>query len=54
MTEFREAIIKLLNDKPLRERLGENGRRAIMREFHTEVVKENLISIYSKGPDFKL
>jgi glycosyltransferase involved in cell wall biosynthesis len=46
MTEFREAIIKLLSDKPLRERMGENGRKAIMMEYNTAFVKKNLISLY--------
>jgi glycosyltransferase involved in cell wall biosynthesis len=54
MAEFRDAIIKLLNDKPLRERMGENGRKAIMKEYHTEIVKKNLISLYNKNPIFKL
>jgi glycosyltransferase involved in cell wall biosynthesis len=45
--EFHDAIIKLLNDKPLREEMGENGRRAIMKEYNTELIKENLISLYN-------
>jgi glycosyltransferase involved in cell wall biosynthesis len=47
-TELHDAIIKLLNDKPLRNEMGENGRDAILREYNTEIVKENLISMYEK------
>jgi glycosyltransferase involved in cell wall biosynthesis len=47
-TEFHDAIIKLLNDKLLRKELGENGRNAIIREYNTEIVKENLILMYKK------
>jgi glycosyltransferase involved in cell wall biosynthesis len=46
LTEFHDAIIKLLNDKSLRDFMGENGRNAIMRDYNTEVIKENLINMY--------
>ena len=46
MPEFRDALIKLLNDKPLRERMGENGRKAILMEYNTAFIKKNLISLY--------
>jgi glycosyltransferase involved in cell wall biosynthesis len=45
-TEFHDAIVKLLYNKPLRENMGENGRQAIMREYNTDIVKENLILMY--------
>lgn len=48
ISEFHDEIIKLLHDKRLRENMGENGRKAILREFNTEIVKENLINIYWK------
>ena len=46
ITEFHDAIIRLLNDKPLREKMGENGRKAIVREYNTNIIKENLILLY--------
>ena len=46
--EFHDAIVKLLNNKPLREEMGENGRKAVMREYNTEIIKENLISLYNE------
>jgi glycosyltransferase involved in cell wall biosynthesis len=45
-TEFHDAIVKLLNNKPLREVMGENGKNAVLREYNTEIVKENLIVLY--------
>ena len=47
ITEFHDAIVKLLNDKPLREKMGENGREAIAREYNTNIIKENLILMYN-------
>ena len=46
--EFHDAIIKLLKDKSLREEMGENGKNAILREYNTEIIKENLILLYNK------
>jgi glycosyltransferase involved in cell wall biosynthesis len=46
--EFHDAIVKLLDDKQLREGMGENGRKAIMKEYNTEIIKENLISLYNE------
>jgi glycosyltransferase involved in cell wall biosynthesis len=45
-TEFHDAIVRLLYNKPLRENMGENGRQAIMKEYNTDIVKENLILMY--------
>ena len=44
--EFHDAIVKLLDDKQLREEMGENGRKAIMKEYNTDIVKENLLLMY--------
>ena len=44
--EFHDAIVRLLNDRPLREEMGENGRCVIMKKYNTEIVKENLILLY--------
>ena len=50
--EFHDMIVRLLNDRPLREEMGKNGRSAIMREYNTEIVKDNLIFLY-KTVNFK-
>jgi glycosyltransferase involved in cell wall biosynthesis len=44
--EFHDAIVKLLEDRQLREEMGENGRQAIMKEYNTDIVKENFILMY--------
>jgi glycosyltransferase involved in cell wall biosynthesis len=44
--EFHDQLIRLLNDKSLREEMGRNGRKAILKEYHTEIVKENLTLLY--------
>jgi glycosyltransferase involved in cell wall biosynthesis len=44
--EFHDAIVKLLDDKQLREEMGENGRQSIMKEYNTDIAKENFILMY--------
>jgi glycosyltransferase involved in cell wall biosynthesis len=46
LAEFKDDIIRLLEDKELRISLGKNGFDAIMKEYHVGIVKENLISAY--------
>lgn len=45
--ELAEAIIKLIGDGELRKKMGENGYRAVIDEFNTEKIKENLLSLYN-------
>ena len=45
--EFHDIIVWLLNDRPLREEMGKNGRSAIMEKYNTEIVKDNLILLYN-------
>ncbi len=47
MTELHEAIIKLVNDEPLRKQMGINGKKAVLDKYNTGVFKENLVSAYS-------
>ncbi len=46
LPEFKEKIVKLLEDKELRATLGKYGYDAIVKEYHVGIVKENLISLY--------
>jgi glycosyltransferase involved in cell wall biosynthesis len=46
MTEFKDEIVTLLEDKELRVRLGKNGYEAIVKEYNGGMVKENLIRLY--------
>jgi glycosyltransferase involved in cell wall biosynthesis len=45
--EMKAAIIKLSAEPDLRRIMGENGYRAILSEFNSSLVKENLLKIYS-------
>jgi glycosyltransferase involved in cell wall biosynthesis len=45
--EFKENIVRLLEDKELRVSLGKNGLDAIMKEYHVGIVRDNLISAYN-------
>ena len=45
--ELHDAIIRLVEDKELRVRMGKNGYAAVVKEYNTEIVKENLIRMYN-------
>jgi glycosyltransferase involved in cell wall biosynthesis len=44
---MEEAIIMLLKDKNLGPVMGENGYNAILSEFNTEKIRNNLLSLYN-------
>jgi glycosyltransferase involved in cell wall biosynthesis len=44
--EFSDSIIKLLSDRDLCRRLGENGNKTVIKEFNIEIKKANLIDAY--------
>jgi glycosyltransferase involved in cell wall biosynthesis len=44
--EFHDQLLRLISDSALREELGRNGRKAILAEYNTDIVKENLILLY--------
>lgn len=46
MKEFHDAIIRLSGDKELRVNMGKNGYDAVVKEYNTEVIKENLLKAY--------
>jgi glycosyltransferase involved in cell wall biosynthesis len=48
-TEFHDAIIRLLNNKELREEMGKNGRNAVMKKYNTDIEKDNLIFLYKNS-----
>ncbi|MCS1352249.1 glycosyltransferase family 4 protein [Mechercharimyces sp. CAU 1602] len=45
--EMAEEVLKLLQDKGLRNRMGENGKRAYQREFNWKQEANKLITLYS-------
>ena len=46
--EFKEAIRKLSDDPELREKMGENGYKAIFEEYNIEAVKSSLLNLYNE------
>jgi glycosyltransferase involved in cell wall biosynthesis len=44
--EFRMAIIRLLNDEPLRKEMGLNGKNAILEDYNAGIFKDDLLKIY--------
>jgi glycosyltransferase involved in cell wall biosynthesis len=46
MTEFREMLIRLLNDRLLRQTMGENGYKAVLNEYNISMVKDVMILMY--------
>jgi glycosyltransferase involved in cell wall biosynthesis len=44
--EFSDSMIRLLTDKDLRKKMGENGYKAIITEFNLEKKKTDLINLY--------
>ena len=50
LQEFHDSIITLLNDRGLRETLGNNGEKTILANFNTEIVKNHLINLYNHLP----
>jgi len=48
ISSLREAIVLLKGDKPLREEMGKNGRRAFESKYNWSIMESNLIGLYSK------
>ncbi len=44
--EFRDSLIKLIDNKELRNSLGKNGYEAVINNYHTGIVKDELLSLY--------
>ncbi len=51
--ELIEAMIRLLNDSNLRQKMGKNGYNAIVKDYNLGNIKENLISVYSELSDLE-
>jgi glycosyltransferase involved in cell wall biosynthesis len=46
--EFAEAILKLLSDQMLRERMGANGRRFVLENYTWNICAEKMLQVYCK------
>ncbi|GMQ87841.1 MAG: hypothetical protein BMS9Abin08_1051 [Gammaproteobacteria bacterium] len=44
--DFCQGIIRLLEDQPLREKLGRQGRETAVNEFHFELIVQKYIDLY--------
>jgi glycosyltransferase involved in cell wall biosynthesis len=45
-TRLGEAILKLLNDAPLRQRMGARGRERVLQEFSLAIVIQQMLALY--------
>ena len=48
VSELSKAITRLLKDKSLREKMGDNGRHIVEKEFTKEIVNRETLEIYKK------
>ena len=47
--ELAEALLKLLSDKPLREKMGANGRKFVTENFTWDLCAERMLSVYREA-----
>ena len=46
--ELRKAIDKLMDNKKLRKKLGENGRKKAKKVYNGETISKQVLSLYRK------
>jgi glycogen synthase len=47
--EFAEAILKLLSDETLREKMGANGRRFVVENYTWNICAEKMLQVYCEA-----
>jgi glycosyltransferase involved in cell wall biosynthesis len=47
--ELADALLKLLSDKSLREKMGATGRRFVMDKFTWDVCAEGMLAVYREA-----
>jgi glycosyltransferase involved in cell wall biosynthesis len=47
--ELAEALLKLLSDKPLREKMGANGRKFVTENFTWDLCVERMLAVYREA-----
>ena len=47
--ELADALLKLLSDESLREKMGANGRRFVMDNFTWDVCAERMLAVYREA-----
>ena len=45
---WKEAILKLVNDKNLRKRLGKNGRKMVEEKYSIDIVARKIEKVFKK------
>jgi glycosyltransferase involved in cell wall biosynthesis len=46
LDEFADALLKLIADKPLREKMGAEGRRFVIDNFTWDICAQKMLNIY--------
>ena len=46
--QIKNCIIRLVENKELREKLGKQGRERVLKEFEQNMLQENLLNIFNK------
>ena len=47
--ELADALLRLLSDKPLREKMGANGRRFVTENFTWDICAQKMLKIYREA-----
>jgi len=47
--ELADALLKLLSDKALREKMGANGRRFVTENFTWDICAQKMLSVYREA-----
>ncbi len=47
--ELADALLKLLSDKPLREKMGANGRRFVSENFTWDICTQKMLRVYREA-----
>jgi phosphatidylinositol alpha-1,6-mannosyltransferase len=47
--ELADALLKLLSDKALREKMGANGRRFVTENFTWDICAQKMLNVYREA-----
>jgi phosphatidylinositol alpha-1,6-mannosyltransferase len=48
-SELADALLRLLSDKPLREKMGANGRGFVSENFTWDICTQKMVKVYSEA-----
>ncbi|MCW4034432.1 MAG: glycosyltransferase family 4 protein, partial [Candidatus Bathyarchaeota archaeon] len=52
-TELAQAVLKLLSDKQLREKMGKSGREFVSQNFSWDICAQKMLQVYSEAAGTK-